>query len=101
MTSTRKFRCDDLFRFNNVNLDVLTETVRAALHPLGCVSALGCVLTLASVVQHVVLPAVSVQVAGLLPRAGGPEPDHHGLQYVCLIGRSLALVEAAVTHNAS
>ncbi|KAH9108738.1 hypothetical protein LEN26_000186 [Aphanomyces euteiches] len=26
MTSTRKFRCDDLFRFNNVNLDVLTET---------------------------------------------------------------------------
>lgn len=28
MTSTRKFCCDDLFRFNNVNLDVLTETVR-------------------------------------------------------------------------
>lgn len=27
MTSTRKFCCDDLFRFNNVNLDVLTETV--------------------------------------------------------------------------
>ncbi|KAF4316227.1 hypothetical protein JM18_007020 [Phytophthora kernoviae] len=26
MTSTRKFCCDDLFRFNNVNLDVLTET---------------------------------------------------------------------------
>ncbi|TMW69541.1 hypothetical protein Poli38472_001697 [Pythium oligandrum] len=26
MTSTRKFRCEDLFRFNNVNLDVLTET---------------------------------------------------------------------------
>lgn len=28
MTSTRKFRCEDLFRFNNVNLDVLTETVK-------------------------------------------------------------------------
>ncbi|TMW69540.1 hypothetical protein Poli38472_001696 [Pythium oligandrum] len=26
MTSTRKFRCEDLFRFNNVNMDVLTET---------------------------------------------------------------------------
>ncbi|KAF1336497.1 hypothetical protein FI667_g366, partial [Globisporangium splendens] len=26
MTSMRKFCCDDLFRFNNVNLDVLTET---------------------------------------------------------------------------
>lgn len=28
MTTTRRFVCDDLFRFNNVNLDVLTETVR-------------------------------------------------------------------------
>lgn len=27
MTTTRKFCCEDLFRFNNVNLDVLTETV--------------------------------------------------------------------------
>lgn len=26
MTSTRPFQMDDLFRFNNVNLDVLTET---------------------------------------------------------------------------
>ena len=26
MTSLRRFKCDDLFRFNNVNLDVLTET---------------------------------------------------------------------------
>lgn len=34
MTSTRKFRCEDLFRFNNVNLDVLTETV-SGLPPLG------------------------------------------------------------------
>ncbi|CAM9634701.1 unnamed protein product [Phaeothamnion confervicola] len=26
MSTTRRFTCDDLFRFNNVNLDVLTET---------------------------------------------------------------------------
>uniref|UniRef100_A0A2C9JJ74 N-alpha-acetyltransferase 20 n=1 Tax=Biomphalaria glabrata TaxID=6526 RepID=A0A2C9JJ74_BIOGL len=26
MTTIRSFRCDDLFRFNNVNLDPLTET---------------------------------------------------------------------------
>merc|ERR1719231_174313 len=26
MTTTRPFTCNDLFRFNNVNLDVLTET---------------------------------------------------------------------------
>ncbi|KJE94503.1 N-acetyltransferase [Capsaspora owczarzaki ATCC 30864] len=26
MTTTRRFVCDDLFRFNNVNLDPLTET---------------------------------------------------------------------------
>ena len=26
MTTTRQFRCEDLFRFNNVNLDPLTET---------------------------------------------------------------------------
>eukprot|EP00803_Ostreobium_quekettii_P002232 evm.model.scf_1004.2 EVM.evm.TU.scf_1004.2 scf_1004:22480-23007(-) len=26
MTTLRRFRCDDLFRFNNVNLDKLTET---------------------------------------------------------------------------
>ena len=28
MTTIRRFVCDDLFEFNNVNLDVLTETVR-------------------------------------------------------------------------
>mmetsp|Transcript_7668 Transcript_7668/g.21840 ORF Transcript_7668/g.21840 Transcript_7668/m.21840 type:complete len:174 (-) Transcript_7668:351-872(-) len=26
MTTTRAFRCEDLFKFNNINLDVLTET---------------------------------------------------------------------------
>ncbi|CAB1119592.1 unnamed protein product [Ectocarpus sp. 8 AP-2014] len=26
MSTTRRFRCDDLLKFNNVNLDVLTET---------------------------------------------------------------------------
>ncbi len=29
MTSQRRFCCDDMFAFNGVNLDVLTETVRA------------------------------------------------------------------------
>lgn len=29
MTTQRRFTCDDLFTFNNINLDVLTETVRA------------------------------------------------------------------------
>ena len=28
MSTTRRFCCDDLLKFNNVNLDVLTETVR-------------------------------------------------------------------------
>jgi hypothetical protein len=28
MTTIRRFVCEDLFRFNNVNLDPLTETVR-------------------------------------------------------------------------
>ncbi|CEG48976.1 n-acetyltransferase 5 [Plasmopara halstedii] len=32
MTSTRKFCCDDLFRFNNVNLDVLTETYNVSFY---------------------------------------------------------------------
>ncbi|CCI48229.1 hypothetical protein ABG067_002111 [Albugo candida] len=32
MTSTRKFCCDDLLRFNNVNLDVLTETYNMAFY---------------------------------------------------------------------
>lgn len=27
MTEVRRFTCDDMFRFNNVNLDPLTETV--------------------------------------------------------------------------
>lgn len=27
MTTIRRFTCDDLFRFNNINLDALTETV--------------------------------------------------------------------------
>ena len=29
MTTLRRFRCDDLFNFNAVNLDYFTETVRA------------------------------------------------------------------------
>lgn len=28
MTTMREFTCDDLFKFNNVNMDKLTETVR-------------------------------------------------------------------------
>lgn len=28
MTTMREFTCDDMFRFNNVNMDKLTETVR-------------------------------------------------------------------------
>ena len=31
MTTNRRFVCDDLLRFNNVNLDVFTETVRVPL----------------------------------------------------------------------
>ena len=36
MTTIRRFVCDDLLRFNNVNADPLTETVcaAAALPPL-------------------------------------------------------------------
>ncbi|KAJ8561997.1 hypothetical protein ON010_g7679 [Phytophthora cinnamomi] len=87
MTSTRKFCCDDLFRFNNVNLDVLTETVgvSAALSRRVRVRSASidrAVLVCRPPVQHVVLPAVSVQVAGLLPGAGGPQQHHHGLQCV-------------------
>lgn len=32
MTSLRRFRCTDLFRFNHVNLDHLTETVSSRPH---------------------------------------------------------------------
>ena len=42
MTTLRRFRCDDLFNFNAVNLDFFTETVRAwllSLHRLTCGSA--------------------------------------------------------------
>ena len=28
MTTVRRFTCDDLFNYNNVNLDFFTETVR-------------------------------------------------------------------------
>lgn len=31
MTTTRVFSCDDLFKFNNINFDKLTETVRSIL----------------------------------------------------------------------
>ena len=30
MTTIRRFTCDDLFSFNNVNLDYFTETVTPA-----------------------------------------------------------------------
>ncbi len=32
MTTLRQFRCDDLFKFNNVNLDPLTETYNLAFY---------------------------------------------------------------------
>lgn len=31
MTTLRRFCCDDLFTFNAINLDPLTETVRCAM----------------------------------------------------------------------
>ena len=34
MTTLRRFTCDDLLRFNNVNFDVLTETVRDNVVPV-------------------------------------------------------------------
>lgn len=40
MTTIRSFKCDDLFSFNNVNLDLLTETARAlhfSVHRIHCV----------------------------------------------------------------
>mmetsp|Transcript_7307 Transcript_7307/g.30267 ORF Transcript_7307/g.30267 Transcript_7307/m.30267 type:complete len:174 (-) Transcript_7307:168-689(-) len=32
MTTTRAFRCEDLFRFNNINLDALTETYNTSFY---------------------------------------------------------------------
>ena len=32
MTTLRPFRCEDLFRYNNVNLDPLTETYNLAFY---------------------------------------------------------------------
>ena len=32
MTTVRRFNCDDLFRFNNINLDPLTETYSLAFY---------------------------------------------------------------------
>jgi len=32
MTTTRTFTCDDLFRFNNINFDYLTETYNLAFY---------------------------------------------------------------------
>ena len=35
MTTTRAFRCEDLFKFNNINLDALTETRAPGVVPRG------------------------------------------------------------------
>ncbi len=40
MTTLRRFRCDDLFNFNAVNLDYFTETVRTWLLSLHLAFAL-------------------------------------------------------------
>lgn len=36
MTTVRRFSCDDLFTFNNVNLDYFTETVSYLTTWAGC-----------------------------------------------------------------
>ncbi len=32
MTTLRQFTCDDMFRFNNINMDPLTETYGVAFY---------------------------------------------------------------------
>lgn len=44
MTSLRRFTCDDLFTFNNVNLDILTETYNLPFYLQVCDLMCVCVL---------------------------------------------------------
>jgi hypothetical protein len=77
MTTLRRFTCDDLLRFNNVNFDVLTETV--------CVFAWAWLpavdVRAAFAVQHRVLPRLLVDVAGLPAGRGIARQPHHGIHH--------------------
>jgi len=72
MTTIRRFTCDDMLRFNNVNLDVLTETARLAV-PVARAAHSGAV-------RAHLLPAVPGQVARVLPLRGGAGRRLPGLQ---------------------
>ena len=84
--TTRRFTCDDLFTFNNVNLDYFTETVRdmgvgdAALsHASTDVKGQTAQGLLMCAVQPPLLPAVPGQLARVLHDGGGPRAAGHGV----------------------
>ena len=86
MTTIRRFVCDDLLRFNNVNLDPLTETVRL-LQPR---APLRRALTRPrAAVPPAVLPAVPGAVAGVLPFRRGARRRVPRLQCVPRHGSAL------------
>ncbi len=73
MTTTRRFTADDLFRFNNVNLDHYTETVRvppALSH---------------TIVQFELLFSLHGGLARIFPMHGNTtRPKNYGIQYAAL-----------------
>jgi N-terminal acetyltransferase B complex catalytic subunit len=75
MSTTRRFKCEDLFKFNNINLDVLTETVLFS--PYFLFTTL---LRLSIAVQHAILPPVPSEMAGVLHRAASAKRSAHGIQ---------------------
>ena len=94
MTTLRPFRCEDMFKFNNVNLDVLTETVSTASltkslrwSTTACEMFSTCLrVVVALAVQHPLLHAVPGHLACLLRDPGVPLRKNHGIQLSDLIG---------------
>eukprot|EP01102_Stenamoeba_stenopodia_P014548 TRINITY_DN4841_c0_g1_i1.p1 TRINITY_DN4841_c0_g1~~TRINITY_DN4841_c0_g1_i1.p1 ORF type:complete len:103 (-),score=15.08 TRINITY_DN4841_c0_g1_i1:67-375(-) len=71
MTTIRRFTCDDLFRFNNINLDKLTETYNLAFY-------LQYLARWPEYYSVAVSPDMKTQMSYIMGKAEGKNEDWHG-----------------------
>lgn len=81
MATLRRFNCDDLFTFNNINLDVLTETVRESTRAFARRGRVDDSFSPRGAVPQPVLSSISGDMAGLLYDTRGSFGEKNGIYF--------------------